>query len=169
MCLRSRVILLFVALVFTLPLIAVPATTVEAAPTVRQITITITELQLNRYLRTVKPRIATSIVADIIDGGIIIKLYTRWTDLPEYHEHYGVLIRDGKVVAEAGVFDIPGVGALGYADIKQLVPVLVPILDHNARVVNRFVVRQITSKAGSRYKAESVTTGNDKIVIVVNR
>jgi len=169
MCVSSRAVLVIAALVFTLSLIAIPNTGVEAKPAARQVTITITEAQFNRYLPTVKSRNMTRVVADIIDGGIIVKIYTRFVDLPEYHEHYGVLIRDGQVFTEAGVVDIPGVGALGYADIKQLIPDLIPTLDHNAQVMQRFVLRQIQAKAGRRYKAESVTTGNDKIVIVVTR
>ena len=169
MRLQLRVLLLLSVIVLSLPLIALPASRAEAQPARKQITITITEAQFNKYLPTVKPVGSKSISADIIDGGIIVKIYTRWADLPEYHEHYGVLIRDGKLVTEAGVFDIPGVGSLGYAEIKQLIPSLVPLLDHNAKVMNRFVLRQVSAKAGSRYQVESVTTGNDKVVIVVSK
>jgi hypothetical protein len=58
---------------------------------------------------------------------------------------------------------------LGYEFIKQLIPDLIPILDHNAQVLSRYVLRQVTAKAGTRYSPQSVTTGDDKIVIVVNR
>lgn len=164
-----RVALLIAALAFLLPLAALPNTSVEAQPAGRQITITITEAQFNKYLPTVKPRSARSIAADIIEGGIIVKVQTIWPDLPTYHEHYGVLIRDGKVVTEAGVIDFPGIGAMGYSDIKRFIPSVIPTLDHNARVMNRFVLSRISAKAGSRYKVESVTTTNDQVVIVVRK
>lgn len=96
-------------------------------------------------------------------------MFTKWTDLPEYHEHYGVLIRDGKVVTEAGVFSIPGFGGMGYADIKAAIPELIPVLDQNAKLMNRFVQKQISAKAGTRYTPVSVTTGSDKVVIVVSK
>jgi hypothetical protein len=164
---RSRLILLIVTLVCALSFVVAPGTVTQAAG--KQITITITEAQFNKYLATVRGRDIKKLTADIIDGGIIVKVNTKWSDLPEYHEHYGVLIRDGKIVTEAGVFDIPGVGALGYADVKQIVPDLVPYLDHNAKIMHTFVLRKIAAKAGSRYKVESVTTGNDQVVIVVTR
>jgi hypothetical protein len=96
----------------------VPATAAKALPAAKQITITITEAQLNKYLPTVKPRDVKGIEADIIDGGIIIKLTIDDPFLPEYREHYGILNRENKISVEAGVFDIPGLGALGYEDIK---------------------------------------------------
>ncbi len=166
---RFRAVLLLAALIFTLSFVAWPITGVAAQPAARQITITITEAQLDRYVHAFKPRDAKDIAVDIIDGGIIVKIYTRLPDIPEYHENFGVLIRDGKIVTEAGVVDIPGLGALGYADIKQLLPDLIPYLDHDAQILGRYVLRQVTSRAGYRYQPESVTTGDDKIVIVVNR
>jgi hypothetical protein len=166
---RFRFVLLIAALALLLVVIPLPTVGVEAAPAQRQYTITITEAQLNKYLPSVKPRISRAIVADIIDGGIIIKISTIFRNLPQYHEHYGVLVRNGRISVEAGVFDIPGVGALGYADVKRLIPQLVPSLDHNARTINRYVLRQVSAKAGSRYKVESITTGNDQVVIVVSR
>lgn len=146
-----------------------PTDEAHARPTARQITITITEAQFNRYLASVRPRSIRKLEADIIDGGIIMKVTTSFRDLPEYHEHYGVLIRDNEVVTEAGVFSIPGYGGIGYADIKQLIPSLVPLLNQNARVINRFVQRQISAKARTCYKPESVTTGGDQVVIVVSK
>jgi hypothetical protein len=169
MRLHRRIQLLIAVLVVIIPLITLPATSVEARPAVKQITITITEAQLNKYLPSVRPSTIKKIAADIIEGGIIVKMYTRWTDLPEYHEAYGVLIRDGKVVTEAGVVNIPGVGALGYEVIKQKIPSMIPTLDHNAKIFSRYVLRQVSAKAGSRYTPVSVTTGNDKIVIVVSK
>lgn len=169
MRLHPRILLSIAFFVVVFPLIASPMSAVEAKPAAKQITITITEAQLNRYLPSVRPRAIKNIVADIIDGGIILKMYTRWADLPEYHETYGVLIRDGKVVTEAGVINVPGVGAMGYEFIKQLIPSLVPILDHNAQVLSRYVLRQIAARAGTRYTPVSVTTGDDKIVIIVTR
>jgi hypothetical protein len=166
---RFRFALLTTALAVLLVIVPTPNIAVGAQPAQKQYTITITEAQFNKYLPTVKPRISRAIAADIIDGGIIVKIYTIFTDIREYHEHYGVLVRDGKIVVEAGVFDIPGVGALGYANVKQLIPALIPTLDHNARIMNRFVLRQVSAKAGSRYKVESITTGNDQVVIVVSK
>lgn len=147
----------------------VPATAVKALPAAKQITITITEAQLNKYLPTVKPRDVTGIEADIIDGGIIIKLTIDDPFLPEYREHYGILNRENKISVEAGVFDIPGLGALGYEDIKQLIPELVPQLDHNAKVLNKYVNKQVSAKAGTRYTIDSITIGNDEVVIVVTK
>ena len=166
---RIRITLLIAVFALFLPLFVSPGAAVQARPAARQITITITEAQFTRYLRTVKTRDMKSIVADIIDGGIIVKIFTRFVDIPEYHENFGILIRDGKVVTEAGVVDIPGIGALGYADIQQVLPELIPLLDHDAALLNKFVLRQIQLRAGSRYTPESVTTGNDKVVIVVTR
>lgn len=166
---RFRFLFIVAVLTFIVSLIAWPAGSVAAHPAARQITITITEAQLNRYLPSVRPSGIKKIVADIIDGGIIVKMYTNQPELPEYHEHYGVLIRDGKISTEAGVVDIPGVGALGYADIKKIAPQLIPILDYNAQVIGRYVLRQVSAKAGTRYTPVSVTTGNDQVVIVVSR
>jgi hypothetical protein len=169
MRLQFRFALLIAALALLVVLVPLPNIGVEARPAQKQYTITITEAQFNKYLPTVKPRNSRTVVADIIEGGIIVKIYTTFINLPEYHEHYGVLVRDGKIVTEAGVIDIPGVGALGYANVKQLIPELIPGLDHNARIMNRFVLRQVSAKAGSRYTVDSITTGNDKVVIVVSR
>jgi hypothetical protein len=169
MSLRSRVLLTIAALLVVLPFIATPTISVEARPAAREITITITEAQFNRYIGIFRTRNTTKVVADIIDGGIIVKIYTRWPDLPEYHEHFGVLIRDGKVLTESGVVDFPGIGGMGYENIKQVVPELIPYLDRDAVVMNRFVLSRIRARAGSRYTPVSVTTGDDKIVIVVSR
>ncbi|CAG0993998.1 hypothetical protein ANRL4_02646 [Anaerolineae bacterium] len=161
--------IILIGVVAVLCLAALPAVPAAAVPSAKEITITITEAQFNKYLPTVKAKQEKKLEADIIDGGIIVKVFTRWTDLPEYHEHFGVLIRDGKVVTEAGVFSIPGLGGLGYADIKGTIPELIPVLDHNAKIMNRFVQKQISAKAGTRYTPVSVTTGNDKVVIVVSK
>jgi hypothetical protein len=169
MRLHVRFALLIAALALLLVVITLPTAGVEAQAAPKQYTIIITEPQLSKYLTSVKPRISRAIAADIIDGGIIIKISTIIRTLPQYHEHYGVLVRNGRISVEAGVFDIPGVGAMGYADVKRRVPQLAPLLDHNARTINRFVLRQVSAKAGSRYKVESITTGNDQVVILVSR
>jgi hypothetical protein len=170
MHLRFRIVVLIAVSAFIFSSLALPTASIEAKPAAaKQITITITEAQFNRFLPSVKPRGSRGIAADIIDGGIIIKILTNWSDLPEFHEHFGVLIRDGKIVTEAGVVDLPGIGAMGYADIEQAIPELIPFLDHDARIMSRFVLRQVSAKAGSRYKPESVVTGGDKVVIVVNK
>lgn len=169
MRLQNRVRLLLIAAVVLLSLFALPETYAPVDAAGKQITITITEAQFTKYLQSVRSREIKKLEADIIDGGIIVKITTRWIDVPVYHEHYGVLIRDGKLVTECGVVDIPDVGALGYADVQQIVPDLIPVLDHNAKVMDRFVQRQVTAKAGRRYTVESVATGEDKVVIVVNR
>jgi hypothetical protein len=167
MRLQSRLLFLVVAIAFSLSLIALPTSNAEAQG--RQITITITEAQFSKYMNSVRPRNSKSASVDIIDGGVIVKIQTRWTDLPEYHEHYGILIKEGKIVTEFGVIDIPGVGALGYEDLKNLIPELVPFADYNAKILDKYVQRQIRAKAGTRYTPESVTTGNDQVVIVVRR
>ena len=169
MRLPFRFSLLVVALTFIVALLAVPNAGVQAHLAAKQITITITEAQFNRFLPLVKPRGFKSISADIIDGGIIVKLITGQADIPEYHEHYGVLIRDGKIVTEFGVLDILGLGAFGYADIKNIYPELIPTLDRNAKIMDSFVQRQIRARVGTRYTPQSVTTGNHQIVIVVTK
>jgi hypothetical protein len=161
-----RFLLLFVLFAFSFSILAVPSVDVKAA---REITITITEAQLAKYLRTVKPRDAKSLDVDIIEGGIVVKIYTKWVDISEYHENFGVLIREGKIVTEFGVMDFPGLGALGYEDIKNLIPEVLPFLDHDASVLSKYVLRQVTAKAGRRYTPVSVVTGSDKIVIVVSK
>lgn len=166
---RIRILLLIVALSFLTTLLTVPSVGVQAHPAAKEITITITEAQFNRFLPSVKPRGFKSISADIIDGGIIVKMITGQADIAEYHEHYGVLIRDGKIVTEFGVLDILGIGVFGYADIKNIYPELIPTLDRNAKIVDGFVQRQIRAKAGTRYTPVSVTTGNDQVVIVVTK
>src|SRR5688572_1900839 len=138
MCLRSRLILLIVSLVFTLPLVAVPNTAVEAQPAARKVTITITEVQFNRFIRTLrKPRDTKSLVVDIIDGGFIVKFLPLFPSDPEEHQHFGVLIRDGKVVTEPGVWAVLGIGAWGLDTIRQVEPELGALLDRNAQVVSR--------------------------------
>jgi hypothetical protein len=169
MRLHFRVLLLIVALTSVMLLIAMPDVGVQAHPAAKEITITITEAQFNRFLPSVKPRGLKSISADIIDGGIIVKLITGQADIAEYHEHYGVLIRDGKIVTEFGVLDILGIGVFGYADIKNIYPELIPTLDRNAKIMDGFVQRQIRAKVGTRYTPQSVTTGNDQVVIVVTK
>lgn len=164
-----RMLLLIVALSFTTALVSLPTTSAQARPAARTITITITEAQFNRYLPSVKPRGFKSVSAGIIDGGIVVHFITGQADITEYYEHYGVLIRDGKIVTEFGVLDIPGVGTFGYADIKNIYPALIPTLDHNAKIMSTFVLRQVTSKAGTRYTPQSVTTGNHQVVIVVTK
>jgi hypothetical protein len=99
----------------------------------------------------------------------VVNIHTRWTDLPEYAEHFGVLNRDNKIVAEPGVVSFPNGVGIGYEEIQQVFPEEVSILQHNAKFINRYILRMVSAKAGSRYTVESITLGNDKLVIVVNK
>ncbi len=164
---RSILFVLLAGLILALPLFALPGTRVSAA---REVVITITEPEFNKFLLRVRkaPTIA-KLQADIIDGGIIVTVTSKDPLRLAYEEHYGVLIRDGKVVTEAGKFVIPGYGGLGYEDVQRLIPEYVPILDQNAKILGKYVLDRVKAKAGTRYTPVSATTGNDKIVIVVTR
>jgi len=163
---RSILFTLLVALIAALPLFAAP-TQVKAA---KEVVITITEVEFNQFLAKVrKPATITKAEANFIDGGIILAVSTTSKIIPIYQEHYGVLIRDGKIFTEAGVFVIPGIGGLGYEDVKKLIPALVPILDNNAKVLGKYVLDRVKAKAGTRYTPVSVATSEDKIVIVVTK
>jgi microcompartment protein CcmK/EutM len=50
-----------------------------------------------------------------------------------------------------------------------LIPELVPQLDHNAKVLNKYVNKQVSAKAGTRYTIDSISIGNDEVVIVVTK
>jgi hypothetical protein len=163
---RTRLLLFALVVSLLLPFLISPATSVYAK---KQYTITITEAQIARYLRAAKPWDIKAIDVNIIDGGIIVTMHTRWEDIPEYSEHYGVLVRDGKIVAEAGVVSFPGLGGMGYEEIKKLVPEAVPYLDRSARNLNRLILRSVAAKAGSRYTVDSIVTGNDVVTITVTR
>ena len=147
-----------------------PVNPAQARVDAKKITITITEAQFTKYLNGVKGRGVTKMDADIVDGGVIVKFISRDNDGMEVWEHFGVLIRDGKIVTEAGVISFPDIGAgMGYEDVKNLIPELIPILDHNASILGRYVTRQVSAKAGTRYTPESTTLAEDKLVIVVNK
>ncbi len=164
---RSIFFILLAGLIFALPLFALPSTRVLAA---KEVVITITEPEFNKFLLKMRKNpVITKLEADIIDGGIIVTVTTKDPFMPVHEEHFGVLIRDGKVVTEAGKFVIPGVGGLGYEDVQKLIPDYVPVLDQNAKTLGKYVLDRIKAKAGTRYTPVSVTTGEDKVVIVVNK
>jgi hypothetical protein len=164
---RSIFFTLLAGLIVVLSLFALPGARVSAA---REVVVTITEREFNQFLSKVRkdPHIA-KLQADIIDGGIIMTVTLKTATMPVYQEHYGVLIRDAKVVTEAGKFFIPGYGGLGYEDVRALIPEYIPVLDHNAKTLGKYVLDRIRAKAGTRYTPVSVTTGEDKVVIVVNK
>lgn len=144
-----------------------PSATVEAKPAARQITITIPEAQLVRFLRSER-LIGYKINGDIIDGGFLIKYEDNTGEL-NFNLAYGILIRDGKIVTEPGVIDFPGIGAMGFQQMLVEFPEFAAGLTRSGVNINRWVLRQVSAKAGTRYVPISITIGADQIVIVVER
>ena len=167
---RFFTLLMLASIVALTVLSIIPTNVTQARVDAKQITITITEAQFAKYVASVRARGIKKTEVDIVDGGIIVKFITSGAGSLEVWEHFGVLIRDGKLVTEAGVISFPAIGqGLGYADAKNLVPEIVPYLDHDAKIMSKFVLRQVAAKAGSRYTPESATLAGDKLVIVVNK
>jgi hypothetical protein len=165
----QRVLLVIVLLVCVAATIA-PIAPAVAAPAAKTITIKITEAQFDRYLRKEVVGPIRKVKTDIADPALILNVSTRFVDVPELVQvdfHFGVFVRDGVLVCESGIINFPGVGGIGYEEIKQIAPALAKNLDDIGGDLLKFILRSVKAKAGSKYTYESVSLAGDVLTVVV--